>query len=88
VLDPVAFPDDTVWSGFGRGYGYVPLALPVLGLLWLRSVGLVSGASELGTPDVNARDVSGTRVRPTTPEESANAPQPAGDRSTGPSTSD
>ena len=26
-----------VWSGFGRGYGFVPLVLPVLGLLWLRS---------------------------------------------------
>ena len=32
-----AFPDETVWSGYGRGYGFVPLALPVLGLLWLRA---------------------------------------------------
>ncbi len=32
-----AFPDETVWSGYGRGYGFVPLVLPVLGLLWLRS---------------------------------------------------
>lgn len=31
------FPHDSVWSGFGRGYGFVPLVLPVLGLLWLRS---------------------------------------------------
>ncbi|MGH8777296.1 MAG: hypothetical protein ACRDWI_19895 [Jiangellaceae bacterium] len=31
-----AFPDETVWSGYGRGYGFVPLVLPVLGLLWLR----------------------------------------------------
>lgn len=30
------FPDDTVWSGFGRGYGFVPLVLPILGLWWLR----------------------------------------------------
>ena len=29
-------PDETVWSGFGAGYGYVPLVLPVVGLLWLR----------------------------------------------------
>jgi hypothetical protein len=29
------FPDETVWSGYGRGYGFVPLVLPVLGLLWL-----------------------------------------------------
>ena len=35
-LAPSAFPDKTVWSHFGSGYGYVPLVLPVLGLLWLR----------------------------------------------------
>lgn len=34
--DSSAFPDQTVWSGYGSGYGYVPLVLPVLGLLWLR----------------------------------------------------
>ncbi|WP_025618301.1 hypothetical protein [Salinispora cortesiana] len=32
---PEWFPDETVWSGFGSGYGYIPLVLPVLGLLWL-----------------------------------------------------
>lgn len=26
----------TVWSGYGAGYVFVPLVLPVLGLLWLR----------------------------------------------------
>lgn len=36
VADPAAFPDETVWSGYGRGYGFVPLVLPLLGLLWLR----------------------------------------------------
>jgi len=35
LFDPVAFPHDTVWSLFGRGYGFVPLLLPILGLLWL-----------------------------------------------------
>lgn len=30
------FPDDTVWSFYGRGYGYIPLVLPVIGLWWLR----------------------------------------------------
>lgn len=35
-----AFPDATVWSDFGGGYGFVPLVLPVLGLLWLRHTGL------------------------------------------------
>lgn len=36
LVDAEAFPDATVWSAFGRGYGYVPLVLPVVGLLWLR----------------------------------------------------
>jgi integral membrane protein len=26
-----------VWSDFGIGYGFVPVALPVAGLLWLRA---------------------------------------------------
>ncbi|MFI7021804.1 hypothetical protein [Micromonospora sp. NPDC049900] len=34
---PDLFPDETVWSGFGSGYGYIPLVLPVLGLAWLWS---------------------------------------------------
>jgi hypothetical protein len=29
------FPDQTVWSEFGIGYGFVPLVLPVAGLAWL-----------------------------------------------------
>lgn len=29
------FPDATVWSHFGSGYGYVPLVLPVIGLWWV-----------------------------------------------------
>lgn len=36
IVDAEAFPHETVWSGFGRGYGYVPLILPILGFLWLR----------------------------------------------------
>jgi hypothetical protein len=36
VLAPADFPEPTVWSQFGAGYGFVPLVLPVLGLLWLR----------------------------------------------------
>ena len=39
LLDRPAFPDETVWSVFGMGYGFVPLVLPVLGLLWLRRTG-------------------------------------------------
>jgi len=36
LLVPSEFPDATVWSGYGEGYGFVPLVLPVLGLVWLR----------------------------------------------------
>ncbi|WME24385.1 hypothetical protein [Brachybacterium sp. GU-2] len=35
VLDPVLFPEATVWSVYGQGYGYVPLALPVLALVYM-----------------------------------------------------
>ena len=36
IVDPEAFPRATVWSTYGIGYAFVPLVLPVLGLLWLR----------------------------------------------------
>lgn len=36
VVDSSAFPDATVWSDFGIGYVFLPIALPVAGLLWLR----------------------------------------------------
>lgn len=35
LVDPGLFPDETVWSVYGRQYGFVPLVLPVLGLWWL-----------------------------------------------------
>ena len=35
-LVPHAFPHATVWTGFGSGYGFVPLVLPFAGLWWLR----------------------------------------------------
>jgi hypothetical protein len=28
-------PDDTVWSIYGIGYGFIPLVLPMIGLWWL-----------------------------------------------------
>ncbi|HET9080024.1 MAG TPA: hypothetical protein VFO01_05860 [Trebonia sp.] len=34
-LVPDAFPQATVWTGFGSGYGFVPLVLPFVGLWWL-----------------------------------------------------
>jgi hypothetical protein len=33
---PELFAHPSVWSGFGSGYGYIPLVLPILGLLWVR----------------------------------------------------
>jgi hypothetical protein len=29
--------DGTVWSYYGRGYVFIPVVLPILGMLWLRS---------------------------------------------------
>jgi hypothetical protein len=36
LLAPELFVHPSIWSGFGSGYGYLPLVLPVLGLLWIR----------------------------------------------------
>jgi hypothetical protein len=44
IADSAAFPDATVWSDFGDGYGFLPLALPVAGLLWLRRAARGAGA--------------------------------------------
>ena len=43
VLDAAAFPDDTVWSFYGRGYGFVPLVLPLVGLWWLHRTRALPG---------------------------------------------
>src|SRR5215467_12341472 len=53
LSDKSAFPDATVWSGFGSGYGYVPLVLPILGLWWL-----LRGAPPVA-PDGRARPSAG-----------------------------
>ena len=39
LLRPELFPDQTVWSDYGAGYGFVPLVLPFAGLWWLRRHG-------------------------------------------------
>lgn len=36
LVEPELFGHPSVWSRFGAGYGYIPLVLPILGLLWLR----------------------------------------------------
>lgn len=45
LLDPALFPDATVWGHFGQGYGFVPLLLPVVALLYLRRSGRHDGGS-------------------------------------------
>jgi hypothetical protein len=32
IVDPDLWPDQTVWSGYGSGYGWIPLILPPLAL--------------------------------------------------------
>jgi hypothetical protein len=36
LLLPELFAHDSVWSFFGSGYLFIPLVLPVLGMIWLR----------------------------------------------------
>ena len=43
LLAPGDFPRATVWSGYGSGYGFVPLVLPLAGLWWLRRGGTADG---------------------------------------------
>ena len=35
LILPSVFPHASVWSGFGSGYGFIPLILPIVGLWWL-----------------------------------------------------
>lgn len=48
LIDPAAFPDATVWSLYGRGYLFIPLVLPAIGLLWLRHVRAVERSNRQG----------------------------------------
>ena len=41
LVDPALFPHDSVWSLYGRGYLFIPLVLPVLGMWWLSRNGTV-----------------------------------------------
>jgi len=53
VASPDVFGETTVWSGFGQGYGYVPLVLPFVGLWWLwrtRPRGAAAAAPEPAVP--------------------------------------
>ena len=37
LTHPEYFARPSVWSWFGNGYLFIPLVLPVLGMLWLRA---------------------------------------------------
>jgi hypothetical protein len=57
VLAPSAFPDATVWSVYGDGYFFIPVILPILGLLWIRHT-----AREVSSPRSRSRvDPTGSR---------------------------
>jgi hypothetical protein len=49
LVRPEDFPRATVWSGYGSGYGFVPLVLPVVGLWWLRRTASGGSDAERGT---------------------------------------
>lgn len=49
VLHPEFFADDTVWTRFGAGYGYLPLVLPIIGLWWLWRTRSVNEKSAAGS---------------------------------------
>lgn len=65
MSSPDIFGETTVWSGFGQGYGYVPLVLPFVGLWWLWRTRARAGEQ---TPSAPA---------PSTPEPTAPEPNPA-----------
>jgi hypothetical protein len=62
IIRPSAFPDATVWSHFGSGYGPFPLVLPVLALCWLRSRAGASGIDS--TPEVCATNAPASTTTP------------------------
>lgn len=42
------FPDASVWSDYGIGYGFVPAVLPVAGLVWLHRQRRTTDAQTVG----------------------------------------
>ncbi len=43
LTHPELFAHPSVWSGYGYGYLFIPLVLPVLGMWWLRAVTQING---------------------------------------------
>ena len=53
IVEPNIWPDETVWSGYGSGYGWIPLILPPLALWTLikarRATGAGAGGANAGS---------------------------------------
>lgn len=59
LVDTRLFPDDTVWSGFGAGYFWVPLVLPMAGIWWLATHRRAAGAAAATGPSGAAVPLEG-----------------------------
>lgn len=57
---PQLFDHPSVWSYFGRGYVFIPLVLPVLGLLWLNREGDAMRSAERVATSATGADTSST----------------------------
>lgn len=55
IVMPELFGHPSVWSFYGQGYVYIPLVLPVLGLIWLsRETRAVADADAAAAVDSKA----------------------------------
>ncbi|QIM19650.1 hypothetical protein G7066_03865 [Leucobacter coleopterorum] len=54
ILVPQFFAHPSVWSHFGSGYVFIPLVLPVLGLIWLKRDGNAARAAAETAGEHNA----------------------------------
>ncbi|MBK0418320.1 hypothetical protein JD276_04650 [Leucobacter sp. CSA1] len=55
LVAPQWFAHPSVWSYFGQGYLWIPLVLPILGLIWLFRSRETEGAVRAGGRDGRAR---------------------------------
>ena len=62
VGDAAAFPDQTVWSDFGKGYLFIPVVLPLVGLWWLLRRSRTVSAEPLQEGEHPAHDQAGRGV--------------------------
>jgi hypothetical protein len=74
IAVPSAFHDSTVWSYYGADYLFVPLALPVTGILWLRRP--LPAAAEPQDQAGEPREQAGEPLPAPAPEASGRAPDP------------